>query len=571
MSAVRGIRGGLPGPRSAVLGTWLLIALALGWSALAFASVLGVTSIPFTALLALPAVLVAVRLFRRGDPGLGLNVSAALTATVALALLATIFIRQEPVLVVAFPAAAIAALVVVRRPVAAVVLLFALTASFGTLAAFFSIPAAPIADVLLGGLWLATIWWYLFHVRERPAWLWPGVALIVAYLAVTAFQVLTSPSTDVALRSFRTFAWYLMAVPLMAYAPWFQSQRGRIARGFVVVALIVGAYATFRWVFGQSPTELNQSVARSNNEIVEGRIRLIGSFLTGKELALWTACIIPFCLACALTFAGRWRAVALAACGACAIAMFGSDVRVGIVAVVPAILAVVVLYQLARGFAGLHLGTTLVVTAVIALIGAGAFALTLGGVSSTAPRYKVLITDPTSDASYQARVFKWNAALRDIRHHPLGQGLGTSGDIQKRFGRFVSISTIDVDNSYLKIALEQGFAVMMFFILCVLALLYGLATRALSTLDRERAGLAIGAVGSLIAFAVFMFAGTYIEGLPALGIWVVVGLGVAQFSTRDPDPEPVPSADDATLAPPHAGPSPEYPRPVMPRQPTAVG
>jgi len=457
--------------------------------------------------------------------GVGLLVALA-------ALIAGVLVQVAPLSAVALPVVGLGAIAAARWPAAAAGVLFLLTGAYGSLAAFAGISAAIAVDALLAALWGATIWSYLMHNTERPAWLWPGVALLVVYAGLTLVAMLLSPDVAVAARSFRASGWYLMAALLIAYAPWFQDRRGELARAFLLVALLIGGYATLRWIFGQSGTETGYVLARSDNEVLDDKTRLFGSLLGGKQLAFWTAAAIPFCLACALTFAGRWRAVALAAAGACAVAMLGADVRVAVVAVVPAVLLVLALYQLARGFPGLHLGATAGAALVIACIGAGAFAFTLADSPETGERYRVLATSPTSDASYQARVFKWRTALEDVEDHPLGQGLGASGDIQQRFGRFANISTYDVDNSYLKIALEQGLPVMVLFGAALLALLLGLMRRAVLTLDPQRAGLAIGAAGTLVVFAIFMFAGTYVEGLPALAAWMLIGLGIAGFSHR---------------------------------------
>jgi hypothetical protein len=396
--------------------------------------------------------------------------------------------------------------------------------------------------MLLAGLWLGVLWAFAFRARERSLWLWPGVAFAGVYMVITLWQSIGAENMDVALRAARVSAWYMLAFLLIAIAPWSDdAARARLARGFVVVAGLVGAYATYRWIGGQASTEVDRSVAQSTNEVLNnGNVRLFGSLVTGKQLAFWSAMAIPFCLACALTFKGRWRLAAAGALGLCGVAMFGADVRVALVATVPAILVVFALYQGSRAFTGLHLGSTLGATLIIALLAVGAFALTLGGESTTGKRYNVLLKDPTSDVAYQERLFKWRTAVRDASAHPLGQGMGTSGQVQKRFGRFVNISNYDVDSSYLKIALEQGFGVMALFVLALGLLLVGLARRSLLALDPLHAALGIGATGTLIVMAVFFYAGTYIEGLPALGGWLIVGLGAAGFvqgSTRPAEQE----------------------------------
>jgi hypothetical protein len=87
-----------------------------------------------------------------------------------------------------------------------------------------------------------------------------------------------------------------------------------------------------------------------------------------------------------------------------------------------------------------------------------------------------------------------------------------------------------VDNSYLKVAFEQGFVVTVFFMVAMVLLLVGLARRALVALEPARAGPAIAACGTLVAMLVLFFIGNYVEGFPVLAGWVMVALGVRQFT-----------------------------------------
>src|SRR5205085_10104647 len=63
---------------------------------------------------------------------------------------------------------------------------------------------------------------------------------------------------------------------------------------------------------------------------------------------------------------------------------------------------------------------------------------------------------PSSDAAYQARKVKWDETLREIRKQPMGHGLGTANQLQEQQGRFVSIGSFSIDNSYLRVGYEQG-------------------------------------------------------------------------------------------------------------------
>ena len=513
---------------------WLALAVAGAFTYVLVALMAGTLPVPWYVLLPLPVIAALLVRPGAGNPAWGL--AAAWAAIFGAAAATAVLIEADPSVAAAVPAVAISALITRRRPVAAVIAVFVITGFFGTWQAYLHFSPAPLADWLLAGLWLGVIWSYLFEVRERPVWLWPGVALLGVYAALS-FAEMAFGNGVAAVQSFRGSIWYMAAFLLVAFAPWGRDRAVRLATGLVGVAFLVGAYATFRWITGQSGQELGNALAQSDNNVVDGEIRLIGSFIAGKELAAWTAVAIPFALAFALTFTGRQRLLGLAACATCAMGMLGSDNRAGIVSVVPAIILVLVLYQASTAFPGVRLGTTLAIGGIVAALGVGAFAFTLGGKSNTNNRYSILLRAPTQDPSYQARLFKWRDALDDIRHHPLGQGLGASGRAQKRYGRYLNISSIDVDNSYLLIALQQGFIVLALYAVGYLLLLVGLARRALFDLRGPEAGLAIGSAGVLVVFAILMFAGTYVEGLTALAAWILIGVGTAGTLQGDRSPD----------------------------------
>jgi hypothetical protein len=185
-------------------------------------------------------------------------------------------------------------------------------------------------------------------------------------------------------------------------------------------------------------------------------------------------------------------------------------------------------FQLSRGFRGLRLGTTAVVLLCFLVGGGLAFSEVVGTSSDSTQRYKNILK-PKRDRSWQERLTKWGTAMEDIDKAPLGHGIGTGG-VQSRHQRFVTAAALDIDNSYLKVAYEQGFAVMIFFIITLFVLLFGLMRRTVWT----RAGppmAAVGACGSFAAFIIVLVTALFIEVLPALTAWIILGLGMAQFAS----------------------------------------
>src|SRR3712207_5743145 len=120
--------------------------------------------------------------------------------------------------------------------------------------------------------------------------------------------------------------------------------------------------------------------------------------------------------------------------------------------------------------------------------------------------------------------------MRDIDTHPFGHGLGTAGRVQRERGRFSAVATFAIDNAYLQMAYEQGLLVMLLFVASCLVLLAGLVRRGLLTASREKAGVAIGAAGAMAAYLVLLVAGSYTEELGNLAFWIIMGLGISQFT-----------------------------------------
>ena len=309
----------------------------------------------------------------------------------------------------------------------------------------------------------------------------------------------------------------------------------RIAQGMLVVAGLVGAYATLRWIIGPSGDE-RELAERMPNNFLDGELRPIGSLTSTKELAAWCAIVSPFALGCALAFRGTWRWVAAAACALLILAMLAADVRAAAGGRRPGAPRSSWRCSPRRrpSRAGRRPAWSTVAVMLALVGGVAAFAVTLGGKEESATRYANILT-PERDPSVQARTFKWRTAIDDIEERPFGNGGGSAGRTQAQRGRFLSVGSIDIDNSYLKIAYEQGFAVMALFGAAFLLLVGGLARRAIVSTDRSRATLAIAACGTGVSMLVLFLAGDYVEGLPALAGWLLVGVGVGQFAFAPTD------------------------------------
>jgi hypothetical protein len=456
--------------------------------------------------------------------------AAAIAAAIALAALAVaVAVQEQPLVGLVIPVVLATAFLVARRPAAAIAFVLFLSGSFGSLQAFGVGSPGPLVDLLLAALLVSVLVSHVVKERDRPWWIWPGLALACLYILLTFFEITTAASIEIGLRSFRFSVWYMLVLPLIALAGWSLRTYIGISRGFIAVALMVGGYAVFRLITGPAASEEKFALLGAGSyNVVDDQLALIGSFPGRHSLAFWATCATPFCLAAALTQPGRlWKLAAAAAAGLCAAAVLGTEVRAALPALIAGAGTVIVLYQFSGGLEGSAIARTLAVTLIAITVGAALFPMVVGE-SST--RYSAILS-PSGDVSYEHRIAKWRQAAEDIEDAPFGKGLGTAGLVQElREGPYITQGSYGIDSSYMKIAYEQGFPVMVLFIGAMLVLLTGLARRALQTMDRTARGIAIGGAGTLVAALSMFVTAQYIENLPVLTVWVAVGAGIGAIA-----------------------------------------
>jgi hypothetical protein len=296
-----------------------------------------------------------------------------------------------------------------------------------------------------------------------------------------------------------------------------------------VVALLIGAYCTFRYIVGPSAKETLAAKHAQPGIPPAIQARFFGSFLSANQLAGWTATMIPFCLAAAISWRGRIRLVAAAAIPLLAIPLLESTIRTGALAAAAGVLVVLVLAIMLRRARG-RIGAALVALLAVGLIGAGIYDLTVGGSDKQSTRFANILS-PEHDLAYTLRQQRWSEAWKDIQAHPWGHGLGTSGGAAAH-NPTGPLITPYIDSSYLVVGLQQGLPIMLLYIFALVSLLIALARRASLIGDPDRAFLAIAACGALASMLVLFYAGIYSEGAYIAGAWLIVGLGVAQVTVR---------------------------------------
>jgi hypothetical protein len=456
-------------------------------------------------------------------------------------------IFSNPYLALAVPFLAAGAAVADRAPAVPIIAAVLISSMIGTITAYGpGLPPLGAIDLALASLWIAVIWGLLTRGREYDIVLWPGLLLPLAYVFLTLAAMLLSDEVGLGFESFRLSAWYLLIAVLIAFAPWHDRTFQRIARGIVIIALVVGAYCVFRYVVGPSVKEELAARAAQPTLLWSVPPRFFGTMLSAQELAGWAAVILPLAFAMLLHWRRWWRIAALGAVGVCAFALLAADVRTGVAAAAAGLGVTIGVFMVARAFpTGVRIGTGIAALAAMLVIGGVGYAATVASSPETIERFEGLF-DPGDDRNFQVRQERWSAAWDEMAEEPLGHGLGTTGAVAGR-GDSTPVGPNPLDSSYLKVGIEQGPAVMFFYAGALLVLLLGLIYRAATTRDRWHSSLAMAAAGTLTAMLVLFFGSLYSE-VPSVVIpgWTIVGLGAAAFTTyrtrSRSRPRPLPSA-----------------------------
>jgi hypothetical protein len=453
-------------------------------------------------------------------------------ATLSLALFLAEHVIPDALLVIAVPAGVAAGIACRRRPEIAILALFAVASAFGVIDAFTPVPPSKLADLLLAGLWLGVAWRRIVGGERFAVRLMPGVVLLLAFAVISLTQVVAAPSLSFGLHTFVSTGLYLLTVVLVGASELDADRLAIVGKGIVAIALLVAAYAVLRHLIGPAGRERAIASQQPFN-FKDGRLLLFGSFESRHQLGLWCALVVPFCAGMAAVMRGRWRIAALAVIPLCAVAFVASQSRAALVAAVIGLVAVLALHSMGRAFPGPRLGVVLAAVIVIAGGGAAAIVLSGGNGNETTKTFTVVL-HPNDDAAYRARVAKWDEALREIRRQPMGHGLGTANQLQQQQGRFVSIGSFSIDNSYLRVGYEQGILPALIYIAGLLALTFTLIRRAAITPDPARAGPALAAAGAMVAYVVVLYPSNAFDGYTALAAWLLAGVGVAPFLAGAP-------------------------------------
>jgi hypothetical protein len=422
-----------------------------------------------------------------------------------------------------------------RHPIPAILFVFILLAFSGTVLAYTPLSPRPAVELAILSLWAGVALRAITGERP-PLWLWPAVLGPALYVLLTLVAVPLTDPISLGWESFSLSILWMSAFLMVALSPWAREYNRSIGLVVIGIAVAAGGFGVFRFLTGPSDVEeqLGRTALAGLPQSTE--LRFYGSQATAQQLALWCSTVLPVVFALALAWRGRarfWAAVGVGLLGFCIVA---TEVRTGTVAAAAGLLVTLVLFQMSRAFpGGTRAGATFTALIAIAVIGVGGFALTVGQDENRVDRF-LRVLDPGEDNAYSTRLQRWEDAWPEITEKPLGQGLGTGGFVATR-SELTPLTAINLDSTYLKIGLEQGIAMMVLFTGGLLIMAATLGRRAIDAPDRTGAALGIGACGTLAAAMVMFYAGFYIENLQILMAWLLLGLGVAQFSVVAPGEE----------------------------------
>ena len=432
---------------------------------------------------------------------------------------------RELLIILALPLFAAGAFVAARRPEIPLLAALALIAFEGSIRAFAGLEIADPVSGLLACFVVGTVGRLVLSRRRSPIIMWPALLPLAGFIALTTAGILAASTIQLGIAAFRDAAIFMLAGLIMAIGLTERRAWRRLLNGVVLLSLLVGAYATFRWIAGPAAEELAQASGPRSNVRIGERVGLFGSFTTRGSLARWAVHTIPLCLALTLLGRGPWRAVAAAGGALCSVALVGTEVRVALVATVLAVVVVLVLQSSVRARPGLRLGTTFVAVAGSIAIGVAAFTVVSDSTPGSAERF-ARIFSPSEDQSFGVRQTRWPEALQIASDNPFGLGLGVAGR-QARSQQYVTFGAANTDNSYIQVSIEQGIPALILLVVAILVLIGGLARHALRTSDPEHAAAGLAGSASLLALLVLMYTGLSLGGPPVMLVWTAVGLALS--------------------------------------------
>jgi len=382
---------------------------------------------------------------------------------------------------------------------------------------------SAVAGVILAdrGRSLVAIW--------RGAGRGARVALVLlgSWWGLSLLQIPVSGNTVLGLSGFRLTQAYVLGA-LAGLALLSKRRSERMVLCFIGVLLLVSAYAAVRAVVGPSAGERAFALSKLTTPLVPAGgqhvFRNVGSFSGAIGLASFLVPAGAFAFALGL-LSPRFRLVCWFVASFATVAVVGTQIRAGLVALGVGIFLVAVL-RLSQLQVS-HRVKIAVATAVVALLGLGGTFLVSSGFEQRGEG----IANPLSDPSVRSRLKIWEDSLRIVKAHPLGTGLGTVGRATATSTTFATTT----DNSYVKIFREQGVPGGLLFVFGVFGTSIAAGRRFLRVGLRSRP-LGVAALGGFVSLLVLGLSSEAIEQPGKVLWWVLLGLCCWEAFGRSSEP-----------------------------------
>lgn len=324
---------------------------------------------------------------------------------------------------------------------------------------------------------------YRIAIQRKWAFLHHPVAwMAIVWIAYCALEYLNPWSRAELgwLYAFRSVAiwWGFLLISLFAVKR--SRQMLSLHRVWIVASLLAAIYGIYQWWAGPSEWELAWIL--SSPELydliyVNGSFKAFSIFGSPGSLGILSALNVVFVLILSFRNGGSLERKILGTVVATVffLALLASGSRIGI------FLLPIGLFS----YALISLRKTVLILSGVLLTSWLAIQV-IPASSPTMERLKV-VTNPTNSIGFQLRSQNQTWVQPFIQEHPIGAGLGTTGELGKRFAPDIWLSQFPPDSAYIRLALETGWiGLAIFMILLFLILRTGIRALFLTRSQREK-------------------------------------------------------------------------------------
>lgn len=368
---------------------------------------------------------------------------------------------------------------------------------------------------------------------RTPRALWAGagragrvvVVALSAWLALSVLQIPQSGDLEQGLAGFRLF--HLYALVAVAAAIVFAARGTELRRTRVALAigLVVSLYAAVRVVIGPAFEEAVFTVAGTPAHAYGTSLRAVGSFSSAVGMQSFLTPLCAFALVAGY-LEPRLRLVAWPAAGLALVGLGGAYGRAPLMAMAVGLALALAVVLAATDISRRRklLAAVLSLTVLAAMYGGLEVA---GRASPELAARAGGVLQPLSDDSVTKRLGTWGDTLAGLPDRPLGRGVGAVGAARAEEDR----RRTTTDNSFLKVAVEQGVVVAALLVAALVGAVALLASR-LRRLRGERRAVGVAALAGFVSFLALSTTGEYVEQPGKVVAWGLLGVAAALATGR---------------------------------------